>query len=108
MSSIAFRIIINIKNISELLSEYHGSSDDFEHWKAQVNLLENTYELDENSAKILVGSKLKRKAQEWYYSLANNLMQVDELLEKMNAMFNQLIGQLERRRHFEVRRWKKN
>ncbi|XP_024872293.1 uncharacterized protein LOC112454896, partial [Temnothorax curvispinosus] len=108
ISSTVSKTTMSIKNISELLSEYHGSSDDFERWKAQVYLLKNTYELDENSAKILVRSRLKGKAQKWYYSLADNsILLVDELLEKMDAMFNQPLGRLERRRQFEARKWKK-
>jgi hypothetical protein len=108
VASTGSRTTMSIKNVSDLLSEYNGSSDDFERWKAQINLLRNTYELDENSSKILVGSRLKGKAREWYYSLADNLiLRVDELLMRMDAMFNQPIGRLERRRQFETRRWKK-
>lgn len=107
-SSAASTTMMSIKNIGELLGEYHGSSDDFERWKTQVNLLKNTYQLDENAARILVGSRLKGKAQEWYHSLANNsILRVDELLERMDAMFNQRMGRLERRRCFETRKWKK-
>lgn len=106
VSSTSSRTTMNIKNISELLSEFHGSNDDFEHWKSQINLLRDAYELDENSAKIIVSSRLNGKAREWYYSLAGNrTLQVDEFLEKMDVMFNQLMGQLERRRQFEARGW---
>lgn len=57
-ASTTFRTTLSIKNISDLLSEYNGSGDDFERWRAQINLLRDTYELDENAAKVLVGSKL--------------------------------------------------
>lgn len=63
-SSTTSRATFNIKNVSDLLSEYSGSGDDFERWKAQVNLLRDTYELNENAAKIFVGSGLRDKAAE--------------------------------------------
>lgn len=107
-SSTASRATLNIKNIGDLLSEYSGSGDDFERWKAQVNLLRDTYELDENAAKILVGSKLRGKAADWYFSLVEHLsMRVDRLLEKMGTMFNQPLSKLERKRQFENRVWEK-
>ncbi|XP_070156230.1 uncharacterized protein [Polyergus mexicanus] len=102
------RTTLNIKNVSDLLSEYNGSGDDFERWKAQVNLLRDTYELDENAAKVLVGSKLRGKAADWYFSLVEHLsMRVDRLLEKMGTMFNQPLSRLERKRQFENRVWEK-
>ncbi|XP_024889023.1 uncharacterized protein LOC112465625, partial [Temnothorax curvispinosus] len=103
------RTPLNIKNVCEILSEYDGAGDDFERWKTQVNLLRDTYELDENAAKILVGSKLRGKAADWYSSMAEHLsMRVDRLLEKMGAMFDQPMSRLERKRIFENRVWKRN
>lgn len=99
----------SVKNISELLGEYNGSSEEFERWKAQIDLLRNTYELDENTSKILVGSKLKGKALRWYHSRANHLaLNVEELLQEMRAMFDQPLGRLEARKKFEAREWRKN
>lgn len=104
--STASRTTLSIKNVSDLLSEFNGSGDDFERWKAQVNLLRDTYE---NAAKILVGSKLRGKAADWYFSLVEHLsMKVDRLLEKMDIMFNQPLSRLERKRLFESRVWVKN
>ncbi|KYN10221.1 hypothetical protein ALC57_17652 [Trachymyrmex cornetzi] len=103
------RATTSIKSIGELLSEYTGSSEDFERWKAQVKMVRSTYELDENATKILTSSKLRGKAQEWYYSLTENLtLPTDTILDKMDAMFKQPIGQLERRRQFEARQWRKD
>lgn len=66
------------------------------------------YELDENAAKVLVGSKLQGKAADWYFSLVDHLsMSVDRLLEQMDAMFNQPMSRLERKRLFENRVWEK-
>lgn len=108
--STASRMMLSIKNVSDLLCEYNGS-DDFERWRAQVNLLKilrNTYELDENATKVLVGSKLQGRAADWYFSLVDHLsMEVDRLLEKMDTMFNQPLSRLERKRLFENRIWEK-
>lgn len=108
-SSTMSKATMSIKSIGELLNEYVGSNENFIQWKAQVNLIRNTYELDENATKILISSKLRGKAQEWYHSLADHLtLSVDMLLDKMDAMFNQPIGRLERRRQFEDRQWKRD
>lgn len=107
-SSTASRATINIKNVGDLLNEYNGSGEDFERWRAQVNLLCQLYELDDNAAKILVGSKLRGKALEWYRSRAEYLsMNLDELFGEMEPMFNQPMGKLESRRKFENRKWQR-
>lgn len=107
-SSTVSRATLSIKDVSDLLNEYNGSGDDFERWKAEVNLLRDTYELDENAAKVLVGSKLRGKAADWYHSLVEHLAtKVDRLLEQMDAMFNQPMSRLEKERLLENRMWEK-
>lgn len=71
--STVFQTILNIKKRQRSPSESSGSGDNFERWRVQVNLLKDTYELGENAAKVLVGSKLRGKATEWYYSLVEHL-----------------------------------
>lgn len=88
------------------MGEYKGSEEDFKRWNAQINLLRATYELDENASKILVESKLRGKALEWYHSRAEHLaMGVDELLNEMQSMFERPLGRLELRKKFEAREW---
>jgi len=101
---------INIRNIGELIGEYHGSSEDLQQWKQHITFLQTTYELDENAVKILIGSKLKGKALEWYRSrveyLALNVEQIFLNVEqKMQQMFEHPIGRIERRKKFEAREW---
>lgn len=80
------------------MCEYAGSEEDFKRWKAQVNLLCQIYDLDENASKVLVGSKLRDRAADWYFSLSNHLtLKIDTLLEKMGEMFDQLLEKRERR-----------
>jgi len=99
----------SIKEVSSLLCEYTGAGEDFTRWKAQVNLLRQTYDLDENASRILIGSKLRGRANEWYSSVPNHLASTaDVLLEKMGNMFDQPLGKRERRRIAEDHQWKKN
>lgn len=95
--------------MTELLSEYTGSGEEFGRWRAQINLLRTTYELDSHAAKILVGSKLEGKAFDWYHFRAEYLsMDLEDLLKEMVVMFDQPLGKLEARRQFERRRWQKD
>lgn len=96
--------MMSIKEVSSLLCEYKGTGEDFKRWKAQVNLLRQTYDLDENASKVLVGSKLRDRTADWYFSLADHLtLRVDDLLEKMSKMFDQPLGKRERRQIAEAR-----
>lgn len=107
-SSTVSRTTISIKNVAELLGEYAGLGEEFSRWRALVNLLCTTYELDSHATKILVGSKLKGKTFEWYHSRVKYLsMDLDGLLKEMEIMFDQPLGKLEARRQFERRRWQK-
>lgn len=57
---------------------------------------------------MLVGSKLRDRAADWYFSLSDDLtLRVDDLLEKMSRMFDQPLGKRERRQIAEARIWKK-
>lgn len=107
--STSSRAPISIRSIGDLLSEYNGDGESFKRWKAQVVLLQATYELDDNSARVLVGSKLRGKAFSWYHSRAEYLqMGFAELLSAMESMFDQRPGKLELRRKFEKRTWQIN
>lgn len=108
-STVASRATINIKNIGELLSDYHGAEEDFLKWKSQVQLIRNTYDLDENASRILVSSKLKGKALSWYHSKAEYLsIDFQCLFEKMESMFHHPLSKMELRRNFEARKWQKD
>jgi len=106
-SSTTPRPSISIKSIGELLSEYSGSGVDFARWKAQAMLLRDTYELEENLLKILIGSKLRGKALSWYHSRIEHFeMKAADLLTAMQKMFDHRPGRLELRRKFEAREWR--
>ncbi|KYM95011.1 hypothetical protein ALC62_14354 [Cyphomyrmex costatus] len=102
------RATTSVKSISELVGEYKGSDEDFKRWRRQIDLLRATYELDENASKILIGSKLRGKALDWYHSRADHIaMTADDLLKEMQTMFERPRGRLELRKTFESRQWQK-
>ena len=70
-------------------------------------LLRNTYELDDNSTRILMGSRLKGKALNWFYSKPEYLtLSIGDLLEEMKRMYDLRPRKLSLRKKFETRVWK--
>lgn len=81
-SSVNSRPNINIKAIGELLREFNGVDSYFSEWEKQVRMLCQTYELDDNMAKILISSKLKGKAIQWFHSQSKYIeMGLNQLLQ---------------------------
>lgn len=67
------------------------------------------YELDENAVKILIGSKLKDKALEWYRSRVEHLRyDINRIFQEMRKIFHHPVGKLERKKTFEAHEWQKN
>ncbi|RLU16823.1 hypothetical protein DMN91_010891 [Ooceraea biroi] len=59
---------VNVKAVSELLSEFDGTEGTFRNWEKQAQLLISTYQLEDKYAKIMLGMRLKNKAPEWFHS----------------------------------------
>lgn len=98
---------VNIKAVSELLSEFDDSEGLFQNWEKQLKLLSTTYQLDANNAKVLIGMRLKGKALEWFHSRPEHLeLTIEEILVEMKKIFDQRQSRLRRRKQFEERRWK--
>lgn len=98
---------VNIKAVSELLSEFNGSEGVFRNWEKQAKLLIATYQLDDKSAKIMLGMRLKDKALEWFPSCPVHIeLSVEELLSKMRKMYDHKESKLKLRKQFEERVWK--
>lgn len=96
---------MSIRAIGDLLSEFRGD-DTFWKWEKQVQLLRTTYNLDDNSTKVLISSRLKDKALNWFHSKPDHLeLSVDELLDRMKEMFDLRPTKLTMRRNFERRMW---
>jgi len=95
------------KALSELLSEFSGSENTFQVWRKQFGLIRTTYQLDDGTARILVGMRLKGKALQWFHSRPEHIeMTVDELIERMQGMFDHRPTRMDLRRQFEKRTWR--
>ncbi|XP_023289213.1 uncharacterized protein LOC111674140 [Orussus abietinus] len=99
---------IGVSTIAELLNNFDGSSDSYERWEKQVQLLRSTYRLADPMTKILIGSRLKGRAFEWFHSKAGHLeMTTNDLLAEMRKMFFHRINRVAARKLFEERHWKR-
>ncbi|XP_078042224.1 uncharacterized protein LOC144472765 [Augochlora pura] len=100
------RSSLSVKVIGDLLSDFDGRNQIFRNWERQLKLLISTYGLDQNFSRILIVSKLKGEALQWFHSRSENLeINVDELLGSMETMFSRRESSLEARRKLEARRW---
>lgn len=95
---------MNVRTISETLREFTGESYDFEHWRQQVEVLRNFYQLDDNSVKIWINLRLKGKALKWCQSKPSHFaMSATELLEEMKGVFDHRPSKLALRTEMEAR-----
>nr|XP_012225735.1 PREDICTED: uncharacterized protein LOC105674166 [Linepithema humile] len=96
-----------VRNLKDLLPEFDATENTFWRWKHQLELLRNSYQLDDNSARILISSRLRGRALTWFYSKAEHLMlSIEDLLGEMTRMFDLRPGKLSLRKEFEARAWK--
>jgi len=94
------------KALSELLNEFSCSEGTFQVWRRQFELIRTMYQMDDGTARILIGMRLKEKALQWFYSRPEHIeLSVDELIERMQSMFDHRPMRLELRRRFERRIW---
>lgn len=107
-SDLTDRSEMTITAIASLLDYFHGNSDAYDKWERQVRLLKTMYKLDDNKTKVLMGSRLKEKANEWFHSKPELIeMDFENFLREMRAMFLHRPSKLIRRKKFEERVWKK-
>lgn len=96
-----------VKALSELLSEFTGKEDAFWNWKRQLQSIRTTYQLDDGTTRILVGLRLKQRALQWFQSRPEHLeITVDELLERMQSIFDYRPAKIDLRKQFEKRLWR--
>ena len=100
---------IGIRSIADLLPDFSGDRDAFESWKAQLELLRMTYNLDERSTKVLFSQRIKGKVRDWFHSRPAHLQSdMAELLGKMDRMFNRRPDKMRLREDFVKRKWQRN
>ncbi|XP_011859156.1 PREDICTED: uncharacterized protein K02A2.6-like [Vollenhovia emeryi] len=96
-----------IRNLKELVPEFDASENTFWRWKNQVELIRNTYRLEDDATRILISSRLKGRALTWFHSKSEHLtLSVDGLLEAMQQIFDLRPKKLSLRKEFEARIWK--
>lgn len=96
----------NVRAIKDLLNEFNRTGNEFWKWKRQVELLRDSYNLDDNSTRVLISSKLKGKALDWFHSRPEHItLSIPSLWEKMKQMFDHRPSKLALRREFEQRMW---
>lgn len=99
---------LNMSAIVELLATFDGTAGNFETWQKQLRLLKQTYRLDDEHTRILIGMRLKGKALEWLHSKPELMeITVETLLCEIKAMFDHRPSRIVLRKRFEERLWKK-
>lgn len=99
---------VNLMGLKDLLPEYNEKTGSYRIWR-ELRLLRQIYQLNDNSAKLLLGSRLTGSAAEWFQSVPEHLsISVDQLLGRMKAMFDRRNKKLTLRREFEKRMWHPN
>jgi len=98
----------DLKIIADLLSDFDGTSSDFDMWEEKIRFLKATYRLSDDQVKLLIGVRLKKRAFDWFHSKPEFIrMPFEVLLGQMRAMFRHRESKLALRRKFESRIWKK-
>lgn len=98
----------SLKTVADLLSDFDGTSNNFDTWEKQLRFLKTTYRLEDDCAKLLIGMRLKKKASEWFHSKSEHIeMPFEKLLEELGTMFRHRESRLHLRKQFENRVWKK-
>lgn len=100
--------LLNLKIISELVSEFDGTPDSFEVWERQIRFMKAPYRLADDAAKTLIGMKVRKKAFGWLHSKAEQLaMMFYELMDELGRIYYPKQNKIDLRRKFEARVWKK-
>lgn len=103
------RAHVSVKSVAELLGYFDGRSGDFPNWAQQLWVLKNTYELSDDETKILMGMRLRGKAQEWMHSRPEFIeMSVDALLVEYKKMFCFRPSKSGALRQLQERTWRKD
>ncbi|CAK9814696.1 Gag-Pol polyprotein [Anthophora quadrimaculata] len=99
---------IGVTTVAELLKCFDGKSEDFSSWAKQIQMLQATYRLEDEEVKILMGMRLRGKAQEWMQSRPEFIeMNVGQLLGRCKEMFHHRPSMVIVRQQFQERIWKR-
>ena len=80
---------MNIQVVVDLLRTYAGELGECDKWEKQLQLLRETFRINDEQTKILPGMQLKGKALEWLHSKSDHMsMPVQLLLSELREMFS--------------------
>lgn len=100
---------ISINAISELLGNFDGSGQNFESWAQQVELIRAGYGLSDEITRIVISSKLRGKALNWFHSRSSHLtIPVEQLMYELKKMFFPQLSKIKLRRQFEDLVWSRS
>lgn len=72
-------------------------------------MLQVTYSLNDDTTKVMIGSRLKGKAINWFHSKPEHIgLAVGDLLAELRSMFSYKQNKVTIRKQFEERVWKKD
>lgn len=93
---------VNVSAIADLLGDFSGNAEELETWLGQVRFLRTAYNLDDGTTRILIGTKLKGRALEWFRSKKEYItLSPDGLLFELQRMFYHRPDKIALRRRFE-------
>jgi len=97
---------VSLSNLKEMLPVFDGRKRSYRGWREQLLLIKQMYRLDDGMTKLLLGAKLIGDAAEWFHSVPTHLsLPVDELLRRMEAMYDRRERRLTLRKEFENKMW---
>lgn len=100
---------MNVNAIAGLLGYFEGDGNMFEAWEKRIKSLRDAYGMTDDLVRIMIGSRLKGKAQEWFHSNPNYTeITVDELLSELKIMFFHVSSKVHMRRQFEQNAWRRD
>ncbi|XP_076660361.1 uncharacterized protein LOC143363699 [Halictus rubicundus] len=99
---------MSVKSVAELLGYFDGKSEDYPTWEKQVKILQTSYRLGDDETKVLIGMRLRGKAQEWMHSRPDFLeLRAHELLFEFEQMFYRRPSKVLVRKQFQERVWRR-
>lgn len=100
---------VSINAVGELLGIFDGNGENFDSWSQQVELIRSSYNLNDSVTRILISSKLKGKALDWFHSRPDHLsMPIMNLMTELRKMFFPFTSKIKLRKQFESRTWNQN
>ncbi|XP_076671867.1 uncharacterized protein LOC143370518 isoform X2 [Andrena cerasifolii] len=88
-SNVSNRPNVSIEEMGDFLIDLDGSGYTFPFWEKQLRLLRTTYDLDDNTTRILIVRKLRGITLEWFHSKVEHIqMDIETLISELKKVFD--------------------